>query len=511
MKRRFLAVFFIALIVLSFTAICQAENQEAYTQAVELYNKGDMKNATLLFEEIVKESPDNADAQAYLGMIYQKTGNYPGAVKAFKEVIRLKPDDLSTYYNLGLACYYNRNFEEAQAAFDVAQKKFGDNPDILYYDALAHYNVGEVDETIGNLKTINKKYPNYNQIETGYLLALAYFYKGMADEAAQQFNTVVKVAPDYTNWDKQARNYIIQIEQRKAIRLKELSFNIFANAEHDSNVAYAANPVPADADMKITFYGALNYRPVLWGEQNLKLGYSFYNLTYGTHPGSNLLGNMGEVSYNFYPLGGTLLALKTNFNLYNMGGNPYLFNLPVDCRFTFKVLPGAGMWSIVYAGCALDNYIQAYYQKQSSNSMIVGLKQFINDNLSIGYEGKILAASGADFGGTHTDDYSYQSHQLSFNYITMLPEAFSLSFDGSYSLKNYTNPDSYTISTRPTKRTDNILSVAATLSKIIFWELGLMLKISYLSDNSNLTSSQSALGYGSYTSNAVSLGVARSF
>jgi hypothetical protein len=261
----------------------------------------------------------------------------------------------------------------------------------------------------------------------------------------------------------------------------------------------------------MTIFGSVSYRPILGGAQNLKLGYYFYNLDYYTHTSSNLLGNLGEISYNIFPSSGSLLALKTNLNMYNMAGVPYLFNLPIDCRLTFKFLPWTGAWSIAYIGYALDYYFQQTYKKQSANSVIIGLKQFINDSLSIGYEGKILGAQGSESGGKVTDDYSYQSHQANFSYIQLLPGAFSLSVDGSYSLKQYINFDSYTISKNPTKRSDNLIALSAVLSKTIFWEIGLMLRAGCLLDICNLTASQSALGYGSYSSSTFSLGAAKSF
>lgn len=468
-----------------------------------------MQNAKIQFENIIRYQPDNTDALSYLGQIYYNVGSFEASINAYKKVLQLKPDKLENHYNLALSYLKNGNYKEALKSFDIAKQFFGEHPDYLYNDAMAHYKAGEVDETIKNLKELTKKYPDYG-LDAYLTLALSYFYKGMADEATAQFNTVSRAAPG-SNWDTTARGYITQLEGIKAKKPKEFTFSLYSNYEKDTNVNFASAPVPSDADTKIAIFGSAAYKPVMGNDQPIKIGYSLYYLQYAVHTDKNFLGHMIELSHTFLPLPNSLFASKINFNLYSLNNQPYLTNIPVDFRLTFKALPWQNAWSIVYLGGALDSYTQAYYQKQSAISVLGGIKQFVNDYLNIGYEIKLSRASGEASATPPTDDYSYISNQLSLSYVQPLPNGFSLSIDGSYTSKNYTKEDSYTKSATPTKRSDQIISASAMLAKTIIWDIGLLIKAGYYSDNSNLTATTSALGYGSYSSTTVSVGLTKAF
>ncbi|MEK7376784.1 MAG: tetratricopeptide repeat protein [Candidatus Margulisiibacteriota bacterium] len=471
------------------------------------YDNGDFEKAKIDFGLVLKNEPDNGTALAYLGSTYYKLGDFNEAINAYNKLLGIDPNRKELYYDLGLAYVSSDKLKEALAAFEKAQEYFEGNSRIMFQTALANYKAGDLDETIKKLKTVIEKDPGFG-VDPYFYLGRAYFYKGMADEASSYFNKVIQMSGG-TNWEKTAREFIDRIEASKPAPPKLIDLSLYTNVESDTNAGYASSPSAADADLKTTIYASLGYKPQLFNTQLMKFGYSFYSLGYSTHTSSNFLGHMAEISLNASPTPGSLLTVKLNGNYYLLAGSPYMVDIPLDLRYTFKMLPGQGMWTILNGSYAKDTYASSSYKNKDCTTMTAGIKQYLSDLFNVGYEFKTSIASGEP--STKTEDFSYSSNEINFGYVQPLPMDFSVSVNGSYLMKNYKVADSYTIYTTPTKRTDTVINVSATLSKTIIHGIGALLKAGYYLDTSNLTASKSAVGFGTYSSNTVSLGFSKAF
>lgn len=483
------------------------------------YNLGDTANAKYYFEQVLAYQPKNYDALYYLGNINYSNENYLSAVNYFKEVINLDPNNFDVAYYIAKSYVKLNKNKEALDAFDLAEKKFEANSDFQYESGLIAYKLGTLETSIGKLKKAITLNPAID-INAYFTLASAYFYKKLMPEATDMFMKV-SILGSGGNWEKAAKEYLEAIEKSKP---KLYDFSLFSNYESDSNVASSANPTSADADTKMTVFASTYWKPVIFESQPAKIGYSLYALQYADHPAQNFMGHMVEGSLNF-PLADMLVLLKTNLNYYLVANAPYQLNIPIDAKLIFKILPWQGAWSTLSLGYSMDNHQNKSYSKKDAGTLSVGIKQSLNDNVSVGYEFKTSKAKGeqsttassyswlgtSGSTTTITDDYSYSSHGLNGSYNQMLPFDVSFSLDGAVTAKQYAEEDSYTKSTIPTKRTDLNVSVSSQISRTLYSTVGFLAKVAYTAAQSNLKAAESAVGVGSYNSLTYSMGLTGAF
>jgi len=66
------------------------------------YRLGEIETAAIIFEEIAKQSPEQADAHLGLAYCALRQGNLAAADQSFSLVLEMKPDDLSALVGMGL-------------------------------------------------------------------------------------------------------------------------------------------------------------------------------------------------------------------------------------------------------------------------------------------------------------------------------------------------------------------------------------------------------------------------
>lgn len=79
------------------------DNMNMMHDGKEALDRGDIKKAVDIFEEITRLDNDNYDAFVYLGVAYSKQNRYNPAIGAFKRASELRPDSHQIHYNLGQA------------------------------------------------------------------------------------------------------------------------------------------------------------------------------------------------------------------------------------------------------------------------------------------------------------------------------------------------------------------------------------------------------------------------
>lgn len=69
---------------------------------VEAMRAGKLAEARIDFEKVLRNQPQNAEANLQLGLLYGQSGNVTGASAAFRKAIKARPDWPEAHYNLGL-------------------------------------------------------------------------------------------------------------------------------------------------------------------------------------------------------------------------------------------------------------------------------------------------------------------------------------------------------------------------------------------------------------------------
>ena len=96
--------------------------------AAEQYNlslskSGDNREVLMSLENIWKqkiaENPNNAEAYANLGAVYQRQNNYTATLRQYEKAESLNPSNVNTRLNLGTLYQAQKEYETAIAAYDT--------------------------------------------------------------------------------------------------------------------------------------------------------------------------------------------------------------------------------------------------------------------------------------------------------------------------------------------------------------------------------------------------------
>ncbi|MDO8287247.1 MAG: tetratricopeptide repeat-containing glycosyltransferase family protein [Rhodoferax sp.] len=93
---------------------------ERLQTALGLQQQGKLVAARDLYQGILQDQPDNADALRFLGVIEEQRGSYEQAAQLLEQSARLNPRNPSTFLNLGNVRIRQRQFKEALQDYDVA-------------------------------------------------------------------------------------------------------------------------------------------------------------------------------------------------------------------------------------------------------------------------------------------------------------------------------------------------------------------------------------------------------
>ncbi len=97
-----------------------AETKQIYTEALELYEKGEIKES-IEHLKLVRDSYVNyPDVHNALGLAYSLNGEYKEAIESFKKAIELNSEYIEPYVNMAIIYNEQCQFEEAIEAFEKA-------------------------------------------------------------------------------------------------------------------------------------------------------------------------------------------------------------------------------------------------------------------------------------------------------------------------------------------------------------------------------------------------------
>ncbi len=152
-------------------------HDELLKNAKECFDKGNYKQASLLFNEIIESDSKCFDAIFYMANIFHMKGEIGKAIKAFKKVLEINPDH--TDASIGLSVIYNDigKYDEAKRIFDQADRRVKTNTTNTYQTSSDSY--------------INKKFSLKH-----FELAELYFTYGRYDEALFEYNKSTILDPE---------------------------------------------------------------------------------------------------------------------------------------------------------------------------------------------------------------------------------------------------------------------------------------------------------------------------
>ncbi len=155
------------------------------------------RRAQSYLEKVVKDIPDDIEAQALIASVYSRQRNYESAISAYKKVIELNANRDDAYYGLGVVYIKMRRYEEAIPQLERAIQLNPDYKDAYFYIAGAYEelkNFAKAAEFFEKHLSSNPDKPG----EVYYHLGLSRFELKQFEAAAEAFEQASKESPQDT-------------------------------------------------------------------------------------------------------------------------------------------------------------------------------------------------------------------------------------------------------------------------------------------------------------------------
>ncbi len=171
--------------------IAQEANPESlYNRAGAAYDKGDVKGAITLYEELLRKDPDSVEARTNLGVALAHEGRYAEAIHQYREALKRDPKSSVVRLNLGLALYKEVDFSKASTEFESLHQQDPENRQALYLLADCYLRLGRYRDATNLLEPEYKAHPDDPAIE--YALGTALIQDGQIDRGAVVIDQILK-------------------------------------------------------------------------------------------------------------------------------------------------------------------------------------------------------------------------------------------------------------------------------------------------------------------------------
>jgi len=114
--------------------------------AVARHQAGDLDGAARLYQEVLKERPNQPDALHLFGVIHHQRGDSQAGIRLIRKALKTDPSNLKALINLGAALTAVENYDEAGRVLEEAVSKIPDSAEALGNLAAVRENQGRKTE-----------------------------------------------------------------------------------------------------------------------------------------------------------------------------------------------------------------------------------------------------------------------------------------------------------------------------------------------------------------------------
>jgi len=169
--------------------------QEKIQSAIALFSGGQIQEALVDIETLIKDYPYQPLPFNISGAFYKEIGKLDEAVKRFEKALSIKPDYAQAHNNLGVVL---KDLGQLDNSIKSLKKALAIEPDY----AQAHNNLGVAFQELGQLDAAVKSYektlaikPDYPQAHNN--LGIVHQERGQIDDAVKQYEKAVAIKLDY--------------------------------------------------------------------------------------------------------------------------------------------------------------------------------------------------------------------------------------------------------------------------------------------------------------------------
>jgi tetratricopeptide (TPR) repeat protein len=159
------------------------------------FDAGRLGEAAAACQQILEQSPERPDVQAFAGLIAMRRGDWAGAVHHYEVAAKLKPDFAEALNNLGRAHHHQGDLPAALLALQQAAEI---NPNMV----AIHQNLGAVQQAAGDLDAAVESYQRVlaldpESAEAHRNIGLARQKQDDAAAAEKSYKTALALRPDW--------------------------------------------------------------------------------------------------------------------------------------------------------------------------------------------------------------------------------------------------------------------------------------------------------------------------
>ena len=234
--------------------------KEKVDKAIELYQKGNYKEALDVFSSVLETCQDNAELYNNIALCYANLGDYDKAEKNYLKAQSLNPKLVQVYINLA-DIYYRR--KDMGSGIELVSRGLSEIPDNLvlrHYLARFYMEDARLDLAIDELEYILDKQPeNY---DVYYDLGRVHFELGDYASAIENFENVLEFKSE-NPWiyyylgeayeandeiDKALSNYLKAIAHNDSFSpaYKKAGILFFARGDYDDAIEYFEDYINLD-------------------------------------------------------------------------------------------------------------------------------------------------------------------------------------------------------------------------------------------------------------------------
>lgn len=193
----------------------RAATSDAFGQGLAAARGGQLDEAVTFLEAALEATPDCAECQRNLGIVYGQMEAYAESEAAFRAALSLDPESAASYD--GLAEIYNaqRRFDDAAEASTQAARLSGgvggggDSATAVFDQGLIFWNAGRLDEAREQFERTLELDTEHG--EAHYWLGMANLNGGLIPEAAAEFKLYLDREPG-GRFAEQATGILVSIQ-----------------------------------------------------------------------------------------------------------------------------------------------------------------------------------------------------------------------------------------------------------------------------------------------------------
>lgn len=182
--------------------------QYALSKAATYWSANKTDEAITEFKKVLAFDPQNTDAYASLGKIYQGKGNMSEAIKNFKMGVQLDRTSVTAHNNLGNAYLQNKQYTEAEKEFKTSARMDPINPLADYTLGIMYTQTERFAEAETQFKKVAKVSPRDGNVP--YSMGVLFNKMGRSEEAAKQLEKALTLKKDFP-----AANYELGVAYSK--------------------------------------------------------------------------------------------------------------------------------------------------------------------------------------------------------------------------------------------------------------------------------------------------------